>query len=501
MAWLTPSFYVAVPVSFILVFTFLERMTRNRLIKKRLKLSIFLLFAVLVLELIHNWYPLFSGPVTPEKPPQGMWATPQEKLRTFEFLLTTLAIINATVALIFNRLNRETASEKYPAIVQDALVIGSFVVTVTYWWPERLLTTSAMGAVIIGFALQDTLGNLFAGLAIQVEKPFRVGDWIRSGEQEGMVLEVTWRATKIRTKAGNFIIIPNSLISKDRIINYSQPTRILRMEHTLGLSYEAPPNLVKSVILETIASIPEILREPAPDILLSQYSESSIHYRCRFWVDDFAITDPILDKFTTLLYYRLRRADLAIPYPIRDLRITEKRQEAPSVESALDRRLQFVERVDLFQRLTPADKKLIAEAMEPITFASNETIIRQGTPGDSMFFIRKGNVGILLQSSGASHEVAVLGDGQYFGEMALLTGETRTATAVAQGDVEAYVLRKDHFRDVLLLEPEIATEISRIMAERKQVLEAKTAQVAAQTSSQHDAQQNFLRRIQKFFGL
>ena len=476
-------------------------MTKNFLIKKRLRLSILLLFAVLVLELIHDWYPVFSGPAIPEKPAQGAWATPQEKLRTFEFLLTTLAIINATVVLIFNRFGRETASEKYPAIVQDALVIGSFVVTVTYWWPERLLTTSAMGAVIIGFALQDTLGNLFAGLAIQVEKPFRVGDWIRSGEQEGLVLEVTWRATKIRTKAGNFIIIPNSLISKDRIINYSQPTRLLRMEHTIGLSYDAPPNLVKSVILETIASVPDILRDPAPDVLLSQYAESSIHYRCRFWVDDFAQNDPILDKFTTLLYYRLRRAGLGIPYPVREVRVTERRQEIPAVEGALDRRLQFVEKVDLFQRLTPADKTLIAEAMEPITFASNETIIRQGTAGDSMFFIRRGKVRILLQSGGTSHEVAMLGDGQYFGEMALLTGETRTATAVAQGDVEAYVLRKDHFRDVLLQQPEIATEISRIMAERKQVLEEKTAQVAAQGSSQHDVQQNFLRRIQRFFGL
>jgi small-conductance mechanosensitive channel len=500
VAWLQSSLFAAIEISLILLFGFLRGTTRNFLIKKRLGLSIILLSVAVVLEAIHAWYPLFTPPSRPGALPEA-WATPQERLRTIELLLAAAAVISAGVALAFNRFRQETPSEKYPAIVQDALVIGFFVVTATFLWPEKLLTTSAMGAVILGFALQDTLGNLFAGLAIQIEKPFRVGDWIRSVEHEGLVLEVTWRATKIRTKAGNFVIIPNSQISKEKLLNYSQPTRLLRMEHTVGLNYDAPPNRVKQVVLETIASIPEIVREPAPDVLLSQYGDFAVNYRCRFWIENFAESDPILDKFTTLLYYRLKRAGLAIPFPVRDVRVTERRAEALLRDSSGDSRIQFVERVDIFEELTTADKELIAAAMEPITFASNETILRQGSPGDSMFFIRGGKVRILLETAGTSHEIAVLTDGQYFGEMALLTGEPRSATAMALGDVEAYVLRKDHFRDVLLQKPEIATEISRTMAERKEILEQKTAQVAAQASLQGNVQENLLRRIRKFFGL
>ena len=89
---------------------------------------------------------------------------------------------------------------------------------------EQLLTTSAVGAVVVGFALQDTLGNLFAGLAIQIEKPFRVGQWIQISGREGQVQQITWRATKLRTKDGEFLMVPNSVISKEPVLNYSEPT-------------------------------------------------------------------------------------------------------------------------------------------------------------------------------------------------------------------------------------------------------------------------------------
>ena len=114
--------------------------------------------------------------------------------------------------------------------------------------PDRIVATTAVGAVVIGFALQDTLGNLFAGLAIQIEKPFRVGHWVTIGGVDGIVSEVTWRATKIRTKAGNFVVVPNSAVGKETITNYSEPTRETRVEVEVGASYDTPPNEVKAVI-------------------------------------------------------------------------------------------------------------------------------------------------------------------------------------------------------------------------------------------------------------
>ena len=138
--------------------------------------------------------------------------------------MLVLAIVNAAVALLVNPWRDDRPSERFPGIVQDVAVIAIFMVIATVLLREQLLTTSAVGAVVVGFALQDTLGNLFAGLAIQIEKPFRVGHWIQVGGREGQVQEITWRATKLRTKDGEFLIVPNSMISKEPVLNYSEPT-------------------------------------------------------------------------------------------------------------------------------------------------------------------------------------------------------------------------------------------------------------------------------------
>ena len=141
------------------------------------------------------------------------------------------------MALLANPWRQDRPSDRFPAIVQDVTVIALFMVIGTVLLREQLLTTSAVGAVVVGFALQDTLGNLFAGLAIQIEKPFRVGQWVQFGDREGQVQEITWRATKLRTKAGQFLIVPNSVISKEPVLNHSEPTVPTRIEVEIGASY------------------------------------------------------------------------------------------------------------------------------------------------------------------------------------------------------------------------------------------------------------------------
>src|SRR5687767_4384348 len=157
-------------------------------------------------------------------------------------LMFVLAILNLGITLLANPWRQDRPSDRFPAIVQDVTLIGLFTIVATVLMKEQLLTTSAVGAVVVGFALQDTLGNLFSGLAIQIEKPFRVGHWIAVGDREGQVQEITWRATKLRTKAGQFLIVPNGIISKESILNYSEPTLPTRLMVEVGVSYATPPN-------------------------------------------------------------------------------------------------------------------------------------------------------------------------------------------------------------------------------------------------------------------
>ena len=176
-------------------------------------------------------------------------------------LLAAFAVVNLVVALTINPWRIDRIPERFPNIVQDTLVIALFALVAVLILRDRVMATTAVGAVVIGLALQDTLGNLFAGLAIQIEKPFRVGDWVTMGGQDGIVSEITWRATKMRTKSGNFVVVPNSTLAKDTIINYCQPTRSLRLQVDVGASYEVPPNVVKGVIREALQSAPELSHE------------------------------------------------------------------------------------------------------------------------------------------------------------------------------------------------------------------------------------------------
>lgn len=471
------------PALLALVVVVLRGLSANRWIKRRLAISIILLLLAA----------LFSVNT-------GEWMT-EKTAGTLRFLSLTLGIVLAGVALLFNRFKGQAVSDRFPAIVQDALVIGVFAMIAIYDAPDRLLTTSAVGGLVIGLALQDTLGNLFSGLALQTEKPFSVGDWIKAGALIGRVEEITWRATKIRTKAGEFCILPNSLVSKDILVNFSSPSPAVRMERTIGFGYEAHPNHVKDVVLRTIAEVPDILKEPKPDVLLDAYADFSINYRCRFWITDYARSDPIADQFTTLLYYRMEREGLKIPFPIRDVRVVQMEVPLPEQSIEAERRLAFVSGVDLFSTLPESEQQQIAESLQRITFAADETIIRQGAKGDSMFFIDRGSVRIVLEKDGAMSQLAILGDGQYFGEMALLTGDARTASAIAMTDVHAYILRSAAFRAILLKNPAIAEAISVVFAHRKGHLTVKSEELDAVMHVRQEVKDSFLLRIRSFFGL
>ena len=231
-------------------------------------------------------------------------------------LLVALGLINALVALAINPWRSDRMPDRFPNIVQDSIVIALFGIAATLILRERILATTAVGAVVIGFALQDTLGNLFAGLAIQIEKPFRVGQWVNLAGKDGLVSEITWRATKIRTKTGNFVIVPNSTLSRETITNYSEPMPESRFEVEVGVSYDVPPNEVKAVIAAAIRDEPLLAPGRQPEVLIADFAASAITYRIRVWTADFAADEQLRDHVRSRVYYALRRANFEIPLPM-----------------------------------------------------------------------------------------------------------------------------------------------------------------------------------------
>jgi small-conductance mechanosensitive channel len=406
-------------------------------------------------------------------------------------LLLCFGVVNAVVALALNPWRLDGPSERFPTIVQDSIVIALVALIAALVLQERVWTATAAGAVVVGFALQDTLGNLFAGLAIQVEKPFRVGHWVNVAGTDGLVTEITWRATKLRTKAGNFIIVPNNALSKDTITNYSQPTVETRIEVEVGVSYDAPPNDVKAVILAAIRDEPLVSTTREPEVLLVDFAASAITYRIRVWTTDFSADERLRDRLRSAVYYAFRRHRIEIPYPIQ---IEMSRQEvAPSIDQTGTERT--LAGVTIFAPLAAEQRAELARSVQPAVYAAGERVVRQGEPGSSMFVVTRGEAAVVIDPDG--QEVARHGAGGFFGEMSLLTGDPRSASVKAVTDLELLEITSDAFRRFVLANPSAVELVASAVSARAAELAARRATGPAITP---EPPQTFLARVRRFLG-
>lgn len=406
-------------------------------------------------------------------------------------LLLAFGAINALVALAINPWRSDRLPERFPTIVQDSIVIALFGIAAAAVLQERVFAATAVSAVVIGLALQDTLGNFFAGLAIQIEKPFRVGQWVKVAGSDGLVTEITWRATKLRTKAGNFVVVPNSVLSKDTIINYSEPSLDTRIEFELGVSYAVPPNRVKETILAAIRDEP-LLSSRGAEVLVVDFGESAIVYRVRLWTTDFAADDRLRDHVRTAIYYAFRRTGIEIPFPIRTVMM-----KAPTVDEPRSGELErALARVSIFAGLPEEQRLQIASGARRHLFAAGEAIVRQGESGCSMFVLLSGEAAVLIDPA---REIARIPAGGFFGEMSLLTGAPRNATVRTTVDSEVLEITADDFRAFVLANPAAVELVGAAVATRQAELDEARAHGTETVSA--EAPQRMVDRIRRFFGL
>jgi small-conductance mechanosensitive channel/CRP-like cAMP-binding protein len=454
-------------------------LTVNRIIKRKLRLSVFLFAVYILFNIVQAFAP-------------GVLPGSDQDLRALEKLAFAAATINLLVVTVINPLRVDRVPDAFPSILQDAMVIGLFVLIATFVFEDKLLTTSAVGAVVVGFALQDTLGNAFAGLAIQSEKPFRTGNWVRVGTFEGRVAEVTWRATKLLTKSGNFVIVPNNVIAKEAITNYSEPAVPTRLELDVGASYLSTPADVKAAILEALGQVRRILGVPPPDALLVSFDASAITYRARFWIRDYEFDDEARDEARTAIFYAFNRRGIEIPWPI-EVGYSREWPEPDAATRQRDRE-RVLAGVDLFSRLSDDQRREIAAASSMRLYGDGEAIVRQDAPGQSMFIVCSGRAAVVLEPD--RREVATIDRGGYFGEMSLLTGDPRSATVVARGDTVVLELDAELFRRLGAADPRAIEEVGLAAITRRGQL--NQARDAAANVAVTDAPATFIGRMKRF---
>ena len=367
---------------------------------------------------------------------------------------------------------------------------------------SNLFATSALLSVVLGFALQESLGNLFAGLTLNAERPFDAGDWVSFSKWTGKVIDVGWRSTRLITLDDDELLVPNGLISREVVVNHSRPSVRDCVELVVRLDLDASPAQAKKVLLQAVKGVPGVLAEPAPTAQIAQFHDDGVDYRIRFFTPDYSHEREVLDEVQQALWYALRRAAIDIPYRQATLSYRERPAEAEE-RRRKDHLLEaedLLSRIDFVEALNPESRHALAQQARFLEYGPGEAVVKQGDPGDTFFLVARGEVAIRVLLGGGEKEVARLQRGAFFGEMSLLTGEPRTATVVAVGDAALLGVDREAFSRVLAADESVMEKLARIIAARKTALASARAEGAAQAAAAGPEHSTVLARIRSIFG-
>jgi small-conductance mechanosensitive channel/CRP-like cAMP-binding protein len=439
------------------------------------------------------------------------WPAGYGVLSAVALLVLGLAVILAVSFGLFDLFLGRYRRVEVPRILRDVVIGVVYVVTVFVVLGRHgfdlssILTTSAVLTAVIGFSLQDLLGSIASGLALQIERPFAVGDWVQFNDQEGRVLEMNWRSTKILTRHHDVVVIPNNVITRQPVINFTSPDPVHRQRLEISLRYDTPPNVAKQAILRALCGTDGVLGEPQPSVWLRRFGESGIEYRMQFYIDEFARRDTIADEVATRVWYQLHRDGLQVPFPTREVnlqRAEDHRAERDAEhEAERERVIQMLRRVPFLEPLSLREQQQLAARIRPMVYASGETVIRQGDEGDSFYVIADGEVEVRVGAGEQEQVVARLHTGDYFGEMSLMTGEVRTATVVTCCDSQFYLISKRAFESLIAAHEALIEAIGAKLEARRAELEATRSRGGGGGAAPRTDLQSLVGRIRRFFNL
>ena len=428
---------------------------------------------------------------------------------TAVFLLIVI-IIRAIDILFFDRIRRWRHKTPVPVVVRDigrwALSLIVLVVLIRYFFEgvnlDVLAVSSIVAGYILGNATKDSLGNLFSGLELNTDRPFNIGDWVTMGNHMGQVVDTTWRATRLWTRTTGYVVIPNAVIAREPIMNFSQPNGYYGLLIKIGVAYETPPEKVRQTILQVLHETPDVLKEPEPSIWLEEYSDFSINFTIRFFILDYNEFRNIKSNVMYRIWYAFKREGITIPFPIRDVRIKEKKPDEETERGREVMQLQvLLGNLELFSSLSDDDLKRLAEQAQVRVYGRGECLVREGEPGGSLFVIRDGMVKLTVaQADGRQTELAKMASGQFFGERSLLTGTQRSATVTAETDVVVVIVDKPVLAPILQANTKLVTSLAAVL-EQRDADRAARRQADSKAPVIPTPQHVWLQQITRFFGL
>jgi small-conductance mechanosensitive channel/CRP-like cAMP-binding protein len=388
---------------------------------------------------------------------------------------TALVFVND---VLFAAALDESWQARVPKLLRDLIrlflvLVGGAIVLSKVWSLDlgAVVTALGVGSIVIGLALQEPLGNVFAGIMLMFERPFAPGDWIQVQGNNGRVIEINWRAVHLQTLTDELIVVPNSVLAKEAFRNHARPTRVNTQVLKLGFSYDDPPNKVKAVLRDAIARSAGVLPEPAPRVRATNYGDFAIDYEVEYRVATFEDAQPSRDDFLTRIWYACRRNGLTIPYPTQ----TSIEVGLDEVTQAARRAADPVALLEPFAHFRVADDEARLRLPEHATvrdYAAGEVVVAEGSRLDGLHLVTRGKAELTVATAaGRPQRLDVVERGAYFGETSL-GGEPSELTVTALEDLTVVVLDRDGLGLLLERSPQLAREMGGLIDVRRQAAQA-----------------------------
>jgi small-conductance mechanosensitive channel/CRP-like cAMP-binding protein len=503
MHWVPCALAAAVVVVSYLV----GRFARHRRIALRRTLILFLVYLVgIALVGASSWT---------DSPRATFWA------RLVSGVLEYVLITNLTALLLFD-ITLPALGLRLASIMSDVVIGAAYILGVLVGMHRfgvnlsGIVATSAVVTAVIGLSLQATLGNILGGLALQLEDSINAGDWIEmENKAQGRVREIRWRHTVIETRDWDTIIVPNSVLLGQafRILGQREGEPVQhRMWVTFNVDFRFHPGDVIGVVNEALqgAAIPNVAATPAAHCICHELGkeghESVAQYAVRYWLTDLAVDAPTSSVIRTRVYAALQRAGIPLAVPAAAVLLKQDNPEHKQRKLAREQeaRLAAIEGDGLFATMTAEEKAHLAARMRYAPFSRGEVITRQGATAHWLYILNKGQAEVRAEGvGGETKSVAIIEPPSFFGEMGLMTGAPRSATVLATTEVECFRIDKDDFHELVAQRPEIAREVSAVLAARQVELRAVRENLDAESRrKQIEAEgARILNAIEDFFGL
>ena len=407
--------------------------------------------------------------------------------RAIALLLVTVGLIRLSVeGFLILRYRRKADPSTITAEIALAALYGISGLSIMRFMlgvdPRVLLAVPALGTLIIGWIRQ---ANFFSGLLIQYHRPFVSGDWVRLGDHLGRVVGTGWRATWIVTRNNEHVQIPNAVLAKEPVVNYSSGGGPVADEIYLEIDHEVPPARVEASIGEVLRGVSEIIDS---DVHLWEYQGGVNRYRIRFWLANYSTDERIRAAMTRSLWYALRRDAIDLAPRSRSIPV-ESNGRGEMIEQHDSRAvIGELRRVYLLNALSDEELTLLASAISSRQFGKGEVLMHEGDEGDRFYILRKGKVEVYARGHAGAPQKHILdiadsSSENFIGEIALLTGAKRNATVRATTDVDVWEIGRDAFAKLFRAKPAAGASIAEVAGRRSTETSQATSESGAAVAS------------------